>query len=377
MRIVYNIAGFYRPAGMERVLSDKANWLVGHGYDVTIVTTEQKGRPLAFPLDDRIELRDLEIGYEDNNGGSLWDKTVHYPGKQRKHLKALKQLLAELKPDITVSMFCNEVNLIPRLKDGSAKVLEVHFSRFKRLQYDRKGLWALADRYRNRRDDRLAARYGRFVVLTEEDRLNWGRIPDIRVISNPVSFHPDNPATLDTRTVIAVGRYSYQKGLDRLLDAWSRIPDKEGWQLRLVGDGELRSSLQKQIESLGLTGSVTLGQTERDMATVYEQASLLALSSRFEGLPMALLESQAFGVPAVSFDCQCGPREIIKNEETGLLVPEGDVQGLADSLQRLMRDANLRKQMGKAAFENARRWQPDNIMKQWDNLFKEISSSRQ
>ena len=81
MRIVYNIAGFYRPAGMERVLADKANWLVRHGHEVTILTTEQKERPRAFLLDKRIQIRDLAIGYEDNNGASLLDKLVHYPAK--------------------------------------------------------------------------------------------------------------------------------------------------------------------------------------------------------------------------------------------------------------------------------------------------------
>ena len=149
MHILYNIAGLYRPAGMERVLTDKANWLVSHGYQVTILTTEQQGRPVAFPLDDRIVTRDLGIGYEDNNGKSLVDKLIHYPAKQLKHRKALKKALRELRPDITVSMFCNEVNLIHRMKDGSVKVLEVHFLRFKRLQYARRGLWALADRWRS------------------------------------------------------------------------------------------------------------------------------------------------------------------------------------------------------------------------------------
>ena len=119
MHILYNIAGLYRPAGMERVLTDKANWLVSHGHRVTILTTEQKGRPNAFPLDERVQTRDLAIGYEDNNGGSLADKLLHYPGKQRRHRKALEKALMELKPDIAISMFCNEVNLLPRLKDGS------------------------------------------------------------------------------------------------------------------------------------------------------------------------------------------------------------------------------------------------------------------
>ncbi len=373
MHILYNIAGLYRPAGMERVLTDKANWLVAHGYRVSIVTTEQKGRPVAFPLDSRIQVRDLGIGYEDNNGESVWNKIIHYPAKQFRHKKALKALLQEWRPDITVSMFCNDVNMIPRMKDGSSKVLEVHFSRFKRLQYARKGVWGWVDRLRSRNEARLVRKYDRFVVLTEEDKPHWGRVDHIQVIPNPLPFSPVRPAPLDTKTVIAVGRYTHQKGLERLLMAWSRIPEKEGWTLWLVGDGEERQALETQIEELGIGTSVLLGRAEKDMASVYAKSAILALPSRYEGLPMALIESQAFGIPAVAFDCSCGPREIIVDGETGLLVPEGEIDGLAAGLQRLMQDPELRGKMGQAAFRNAGRWSQDYIMQQWVRLFDEIS----
>lgn len=372
MHILYNIAGLYRPAGMERVLSVKTGWLVRHGHQVTILTTEQQGRPYAFEMDPRIEILDLGIGYEDNNGNSLWDKLIHYPGKQRRHLEALKVILAEKKPDITVSMFCNEVNLLPKLKDGSKKVLEVHFSRYKRLQYARRGLWGIVDRLRSFQDERLVRRYDRFVALTEEDRINWGAFERMRVIPNPVSFRPEKPAALDSKTLIAVGRYSYQKSLDRLVDAWNLIQDKAGWTLRLVGDGELREELQEQIRRLCLEDSVVLGRAESDMESVYGGASALALSSRYEGLPMVLLECQAFGVPAVSFDCQCGPREIIDDGKTGFLVEDGNVPALAKALEKLMQDDALRKEMGLNAFRKAERWSPENIMPQWIRLFEEI-----
>lgn len=372
MYIIYNIAGFYRQAGMERVLAEKANWLAGHGHRVTIVTTEQKGRPNAFPLDPGIEVVDLAIGYEDNNGGSLWDKMVHYPGKQHRHLKALTAVLMERRPDVTVSMFCNEVNILPRIQDGSRKVLEVHFSRFKRLQYGRGGLWAIADKIRSRQDASLVKRYKRFVVLTRQDKALWGPLENIRVIGNPVSFRPKAPAALDSKTVIAVGRYSRQKSMDRLVDAWSLIKDKDGWTLKLVGDGELRRELEEQIRRLSLEGSVVLGREESDMESIYRSASILALSSRYEGLPMVLLECQSFGVPAVSFDCLCGPQEIIDDGKTGFLVEEGDIPALAKALEKLMHDNALRKEMGLNAFRKAEHWRPENIMPQWIRLFQEI-----
>ena len=378
MRIVYNIAGFYRPAGMERVLADKANWLVRHGHEVTILTTEQKGRPFAFPLDKGIEVRDLAIGYEDNNGGSLLDKVVHYPFKQKRHRKLLEQTLKELRPDITVSMFCNGVNLLPAMKDGSVKVLEVHFSRFKRLQYQRTGLWGLVDRYRSRQDANLAARYDHFVVLTEADKANWKEVRNITVIRNPICFHPAAPSQLDTGIVLAVGRLAYQKGFDRLLEAWSLVSHLiPGWKLVFAGDGELREELKAQADELGIKDSVQFAGNVKDMSACYKEASIVALTSHYEGLPMVLLEAHAFGIPSVAFDCPCGPSEIIRDGENGLLVPEGDVRAFADALIQLMQNRGERVRMGLNALANARQWDINTIMPQWVRLFEETLSSPQ
>ena len=365
---------------MERVLADKANWLVSHGHSITILTTDQQGRPDAFPLDPRIQKYDLAIGYEDNNGESLLNKLVRYPIKQRRHRRRLARKLKEIRPDITVSMFCNEVNLLPRIHDGSRKILEIHFSRFKRLQYGRKGLWAVVDRYRSRQDVRLAARYDRFVVLTEEDKGYWQGLTNLRVIPNPVNFHPDKPNDLEAKTVIAVGRYTYQKGLDRLLDAWKQVCDRlgtsHGWTLRLAGDGELRSDLAAQIARLGIGDSVVLGGVERDMETLYRNTAILAMTSHYEGLPMVLLEAAAFGIPAVCFDFKCGPKDVIDSGENGLIIPDGDIEGFADALLSLIQNPDKGRKMGRAAFDRAPRWQPDTILKQWTDLFEETLSSR-
>ena len=374
MRIVYCIAGTCNSGGMERVLANKANYLVKHGYEVTIVTTDQRGEKPFFSLDKRILCYDLDINYEENNGKSFFHKLIHYPFKQYKHKKRLSALLKRLKADVVISMFCNDASFLPFIQDGSRKVLEIHFSRFKRLQYGRKGLWKWADEYRSKQDVKVASRFDRFVVLTEEDKGYWGDLKNLCVIGNARTFVSSQPASLENKKVIAVGRYSYQKGFDRLISAWSKVcHEVDDWKLHLVGDGELRESLQQQINELNLSESVVLGKAETDMLSVYRSASILAMSSHYEGLPMVLLEAQAVGLPIVSFACKCGPKDVVEDGVDGFLVEEGDVDALTNRLLMLMKDEDLRKRMGAAAFARSERYTEERIMKQWMDLFEEVA----
>lgn len=378
MKILYSIAGTYNSGGMERVLANKANWLVAHGHEVIIVTTDQRGESPYFPLDARIKCYDLAINYEENNGKSFLNKLIHYPFKQWKHKVRLTALLKELRPDIVISMFCNDASFIPSIKDGSKKILEIHFSRFKRLQYGRKGLWRLADWWRYKTDAKVVSRFDKFVVLTHEDKEYWGNSRNMCVIPNARTFEVNQPATLEAKKVVAVGRLNHQKGFDRLIDAWSIVDNVvSGWKLQIVGDGELREQLQNNIRELGLSNQINIGRAEKDMMSVYKDASILAMSSRYEGLPMVLLEAQAAGLPIVSFDCKCGPKDVIENGVDGFLVEDGDIEQLAQKLVVLMQDANLRKQMGSAAYAHSERYSEERIMKQWTDLFDEVMGGQE
>ncbi|MEE0985199.1 MAG: glycosyltransferase family 4 protein [Bacteroidaceae bacterium] len=378
MKILYSIAGTYNSGGMERVLANKANWLVAHGHEVIIVTTDQRGESPYFPLDARIKCYDLAINYEENNGKSFLNKLIHYPFKQWKHKRRLTALLKELKPDVVISMFCNDASFIPSIKDGSKKILEIHFSRFKRLQYGRKGLWRLADWWRYKTDAKVVSRFDKFVVLTHEDKEYWGNLRNMCVIPNARTFEVSQSATLEAKKVVAVGRLNHQKGFDRLIDAWSIVDNVvSGWKLQIVGDGELRELLQNNIRELGLSNQINIGRAEKDMVSVYKDASILAMSSRYEGLPMVLLEAQAAGLPIVSFDCKCGPKDVIENGVDGFLVEDGDIEQLAQKLVVLMQDANLRKQMGSAAYAHSERYSEERIMKQWIDLFDEVMEGQE
>ena len=374
MKIIYLIAGTYRPSGMERVLADKAGWLCANGYDVLIATTDQKGRPNAFEMNSRIRTVDLGIGYEENNGGSFVSKLLRYPFKQLLHRIRLTRLLKLERADIVVSMFCNDAAFLPRIKDGSRKVLEVHFSRFKRLQYGRRGLWALSDRLRSRFDLRTVSRYSRFVVLTEEDRTYWGSLPNICVIPNACGTSPKQASPEDSHIVLAAGRLDQQKAFDRLIIAWSRLSSEfSEWKLRIVGEGPRRSCLQTLIESLGLEENVSLPGVSADMAGEYSGAAVLALSSRYEGLPMVLLEAQTAGLPIVAMACKCGPRDVVSDGVDGFLVPEGDVDAMTSRLAELMRSPDLRERMGENARKASARYDFESVMARWDILFRDLA----
>lgn len=374
MKILYNIATTSRSGGMERVLANKANYLAALGYEVVIVSTDRFGLPPFFHLDDKIRQINLHIEYEGNNGKSIWNKLLHFPLKQLKHKKRLTEVLMRERPDITISMFNHDAGFITKIKDGSVKLLEVHFSRFKRLQYNRKGLWRLVDLWLTKQDEKTAKRFDRFVVLTEEDKENWGSQKHICVIPNAKTFSPIRTAALDTKKVIAVGRYSYQKGFDRLIDAW-RIVAKTcpEWQLEIVGEGDEKVALQNRIDRYGLAEQVKLMPATSAIEEVYLGASVMALSSHYEGLPMVLLEAQSFGLPIVAFACQCGPKDIVENGETGYLVPEGNVEQLAERLVNVMTNETLRKAMGRRAKEASHRYDEDRVMKQWIDMFKSLT----
>lgn len=374
MKIAYCIAGTRHSGGMERVLTNKANYLVGRGYEVVIITTDQHGAPSFFPLDEKIKCYDLGINYEENNGRSFFNKLIHYPGKQWKHKKRLTDLLEKEKPDITISMFCNDVSFMPHIKDGSKKILEIHFSKYKRIQYGRKGLWKLADRWLSWKDEKWVKRFDKFVVLTEEDRRYWGNLENITVIPNARTFTPSQTADMENKKVIAVGRYTYQKGFERLIEAWHLIaPDFPDWRLEIVGDGEQRAMLKEMTAWYGIGNSVALVPANNEIEKHYLSSSVYAMTSRYEGLPMVLLEAQAFGLPIISFNCKCGPSDIVDNGKNGFLVEEGNVPAFASQLRKVMVDVELRKKMSRNALEASKKFSVEPVMSRWMQLFESLT----
>ncbi len=357
---------------MERVLANKANYLAKLGFEVTIITSDQNNRKPYFDLDSRINQIDLGINYTENNNSGLVKKLLAYPKKQALHKKKLEEHLKSIKPNITISLFDHEVDLLPKIDDGSKKIVEIHFSRFKRMQYGRTGIWRLIDQFRSKRDLRIVQEYDKFVVLTEEDKAYWGEIPNIVVIPNANSFQIQEKSNLDSQKVIAVGRYDYQKRFEDLIESWKIVHQKEpNWQLNIYGKGPEKDALQQLIDNSLLNDSVFLREPVRDIDKKYSESSMIVMTSRYEGLPMALLEGQAAGLPMVSYACKCGPRDIIKEGVNGFLLEEGDKEGVANKILTIIRDKELRDEMGRNSFEMSKNFSEEVVMNKWIQLFNQ------
>ena len=378
MKIIYQIHSTYNPGGMERVLLNKVRYLVEEkGWDVAVVTTDQHGRPSFYPFPEGVRMIDLGINYSDDNGRPFMQKLLGYLRRRQVHKKRLKALLEEERPDIVDCFYPGECSFVPSLKDGSRKVMELHQSKLFHHQYNRSGLMGLADKVRARMDERLVRKFDRFVVLTQEDKEMWGEMPGIRVIPNAANFIAEKYSDCTAKRVIAVGRLDYQKSFDRLIQVWEKVHQQMPyWRLDIFGQGEWKEMLQGMIDERGFQDTVRLNDPTRNIGKEYSESSMLVMSSHYEGFPMVMIEAMACGLPAVCFDFKCGPRDIIVEGENGLIVPDGDIEALAEAMVRLMKDDELRKRMGENARKVVEKYSEDRVMGLWVNLYEEISRLR-
>lgn len=377
MKIVYCIPFLFNSGGMERVLTEKVNYLVRFGgYDITIITTDQEGKPIYFPLDPRVKVVDFDLNFSRHYHYGLVRKYIVHHRKLAEYKRKLETYLRENKVDICVSLCGKEIDFLTSLKDGSRKIAEHHFSKQHRalfMQSHQRGLiWHWLGKIRSKQLERATLGLSELVVLTKQDLSDWQQSnSNVIAIPNPSPLNPRDLASLDNRRVITVGRLDEQKGYDYLIDAWKIVnvsfPD---WRLDIYGNGELKTMLQQQISANGLEGKVCLRGVTRDVEREYLDSSMFVMSSRYEGLPMVLIEAISCGLPIVSFDCECGPREVIEEGVNGYLIPTFDVQQLADRMMELMHNPDLRKKMGQAAKRISHRYVIDAVMQQWIDLFE-------
>lgn len=376
MKIVYCLPSTYRMGDIERIILGKANILFEMGYDVSIITTDQQGKQPYFKLSDKVKCYDLGINYSQNKQRRFLKKLFYLFYNSYQHRKRLKKLLMDLKADIVISTFSNEMSLLPNIKDGSKKIVEFHFSRPMFRFIRRSGILGYVDDFMMHKIICSLRKYERFVVLSNEDAQNWKELNNVSVINNVCTINTDERANLEAHRVISVGRYESQKGFDRLINVWALIAQQApDWTLHIFGEGSLRPILIKQIQDLHLENIVFLEGATNNIDKELSKSSIAAFTSNYEGFPMAIVEVESAGLPVVSFDAPCGPKDIIRDGEDGFLVKNGDIEDFGKKLLSLIQYEELRKKMGKKAFENSKRFTKESIMPQWISLFETVKKN--
>ncbi len=227
----------------------------------------------------------------------------------------------------------------------------------------------------------LYPRLEAYSTLTERDATAFRELLDgsANVVCIPNGIPPVGGPRSDnsSRIVVAAGRLTPQKGFDRLLPAWAKVQEKHpDWQLQIYGGGKLKSKLEKKIDELGIRDSAHLMGYTDQLPEEMAKAAFYVMSSRFEGFPMVLLEAMATGLPVVSFDCPNGPSDAISEGENGFLVPNGDVDGLAAAMVKMIElDDEKRRDFGAAAYEKAKEYGIDAVAERWEQLFRELLES--
>ena len=352
-KICFLVGNLSNSGGTERVTTLIANNLVEYSKYEILILSIVDGKIPFFDLDPTISItsiHDKKISFKSHYVSTVWN---------------IRKFVQEKKIDTLIvvdSVAC--IFTIPALL--GLKIKHICWEHF---NFKHNNGVKSRDLARH-----LAARYcDNVITLTETDKLFWhdslNKIKaKITTIANPCPYNIQDYEKTNSKVVLAVGRLSSQKGFDRLLECWIQVnrivPD---WKLKIVGDGDYRDKLSEFIKHHQLTDSVELVGKTDNVSKYYQEADIFCLSSRYEGFPMVLLETLAFGLPVISFDCETGPAEILANTDS-ILVPQGNIDLLASSLINLMKNEEKRKVISIKSKEKAKLYQPQSIIQHWIKL---------
>ncbi len=368
MKILFTTDQIYLNGGIEKVLSIKANFLIQeYGYNISIVTTEQKSNPPCYNLSDKIQLLDIGVNYKRN-------KSYFHPSniaKTYKHYRRLKDVIKQLDPDVIIVInYSFDFFLMPFLKGKIPLIKEYHGSRFR--YHDTRKTKNLYHQLRYKFNDYTEKRYDKIVVLNESE-VGFFKSNNIIVIANPTNS-TSHKAPLTNKKAIAMGRIAPVKGFEKLIDVWGKVVEKyPDWQLDIYGQdyNGTKNELIDKIKSLKLQNHIFFKGITKDSLSTMTNYSLYLMTSKTECFPMVLLESMSVGLPIISFDCPTGPRHMI-TPEVGLLVESSDINAFAAAVVKLIDQKSVRQKMGENCKVSVLQYSDHRIMSKWHQLFNSL-----
>ncbi len=353
--------------GVERFVCELGNALSRRGMSVVLGTADTPRDRVVYPLDPRVRVVAGGASSVPSTGSvSGWRRGLVIAAARLHVALALRRVARDAPADVVVVngvvAACTWLAVAPGRAAATICCDHNHYAA-------RSGIW-----------QRLRARFYRgaaaVVSLTEADRARFEAVnAHVSVIANASSLRADAPARPEGEHVLAVGRHVAQKGFDRLIGAWPAVvAARPAARLRILGEGPLRDAAAAQAVALGVGASVELAPPTANVVEAYRAAAVFVLPSRYEGMPLALLEAQALGVPAVAFDCPTGPAEVV-TPETGIVVADGDGAALANAIVALLADPERRQRMGEAAIARAKAvFSPETQEAAWSALIERVAA---
>lgn len=359
MRILFVIGPLER-GGAERVVCNLSNELIKNNEVLIATTISDKS---DYYLDKRIKVISLDTCNRKN-----------FISKNIVRIINLKKIIKNYNIDFAISF----------LPEPSYRLMLVKNKRVKTIISDRNDP---NQEYRNIfkkiLTNILYSRSDGFVFQTPDAKKYFSKKIQKRstIIPNPIneSFLVEKPYTgKRTNRIVAVGRLTKQKNQDLLLEAFSFVHKKyNDYILEIYGEGELKKELQSHILSLGLEKSVILKGNSNQLYNDIYDAKMFVLSSDYEGMPNALMEAMALGIPCISTDCPIGgPKFLIENKKNGLLIPTNNVTMLVDSIFKLIEDDNLSQEISLNCFNDSKKYNNNEINKMWERYIKKIYNNK-
>lgn len=371
MKILYVCDALAIYGGLERVLIEKANWLVEHGgYEVCLLTINQGNHPFSFPLHPDVLYTDLDIRFYLQYHQTFWKRASFFCRLHRLFREKLFGQIKEFAPDIIICTRLDYIRDVLKVKSTVPLIFESHSSRLaSRFEGDgmlrRLHVWRL----------QLAVKKVQMVVaLTNGDAKEWKKLtPNVCVIPNVVHLNDSGTySDCTSKSAIFVGRFSKQKDVRSLLHIWNHVHQRHpDWCLNIYGGyGEEREVLLAEIKRMD--ANIQVHEPTSDIMEKYKENSILLLTSLYEPFGLVLPEAMSCGLPVVAFDCSYGPIEVITNNVDGFLIMDRNIESFVDNICQLIDNVSLRQKVGKTAIASSLRYKVDSIMSKWNNLFEKI-----
>lgn len=371
MKVLYITDAIVNWGGIERILVEKANYLVNnYGCDVHFITVNQGTHPIIFPLSEKVHYSDLDIRFHQQYDFRGFWRFIKKWKLERLFRERLRKYVDDIKPDVILTA---RVELISGILASKGKIPFVYESHSSYISdcYLSDGWFSLL---KSKRLNYRVRHAEMVVALSDGDASDWKRItPNVSVIPNIVCLNKTGSySSCENKTAIFVGRFSKQKDISSLLQIWSvvsnRYPD---WQLHIYGGfGEEQNLLIEAIRRKYT--NISVFPPTIDILDKYRESSLLLLTSLYEPFGLVLPEAMSCGIPVIAFDCPYGPREIIEDGVDGFIVGNRDIHQFAEKVCLLMGNQDLRVKMGRAGVKSSSRFEDKKIMPQWISLFQSL-----